>query len=186
MVKNSIFGIVFNLFITTAIAILISTFISMAVYPEISDNKITESEFVSMLSDKEANKINKVINSNNNFYIEFKDKENIVEITNITEQSMFMNLIELNNINYSIINIKNDVQSNIILALQIFGLLTLITTVFIYFEFRTSFKNNPMHKDTAFFGFFLSQFGTLYSKDFFKLLEACKTYFIRILTRIIL
>ena len=28
-----------------------------------------------------------------------------------------------------------------------------------------------MHKDTAFFGFFLSQFGTLYSKDFFKLLS---------------
>ena len=40
MVKNSIFGIVFNLFITAAIAILLSTAISMAIYPEISDDKV--------------------------------------------------------------------------------------------------------------------------------------------------
>ena len=69
MVKNSIFGIVFNLFITAAIAILLSTAISMAIYPEISEDKVTEAEFVSMLSDKESNKINKIIQSNNNFYV---------------------------------------------------------------------------------------------------------------------
>ena len=92
MVKNSIFGIVFNLFITAAIAILLSTAISMAIYPEISDDKVTEAEFVSMLSDKESNKINKIIQSNNNFYVEFKNKEEIIEITDITEQNMFVNL----------------------------------------------------------------------------------------------
>ena len=168
MVKNSIFGIVFNLFITAAIAILLSTAISMAIYPEISDDKVTEAEFVSMLSDKESNKINKIIQSNNNFYVEFKNKEEIIEITDITEQNMFVNLVELNNINYSIINIKNDIQGSVILAAQTFGILTLLMIVFIYFEFRASFKKNPMHHDVGFLGFFLSQFGNVYANDFFK------------------
>ena len=168
MVKNSIFGIVLNLFITTAIAIIISTGISLAIYPEISNDKVTEAEFVSMLSDKEANKINKIIQSNNHFYVEFKNKEEIVEISDITEEKLFINLVELNNLNYSIINIKNDLQGSVILAAQTFGILSLLMVVFIYFELRASFKRNPMHQDVGFLGFFLSQFGKIYSTDFFQ------------------
>lgn len=171
MVKNSIFGIAFNLFITTAIAILISTFISMAIYPEISKDQVTKTEFVSMLSDKESSNINKIIQSNNNFYVEFKNKEEIIEITNIKEKEKFVDLIELNKLNYSIINIKNNFQESIILAVKTFAILTLFITLFIYFEFRTTFKKNPMHHDVGFLGFFLSQFGNLYSTDFFKQLS---------------
>lgn len=168
MVKNSISGIIFNLFITTAIAILISAFISMATYPEISKDKITETEIFSIISNEESNKINKIIKSDNEFYVEFKNKEEILEITNIKEKEKFTNLIEVNKINYSKINIKNNIEKSIIMSVKIFSILILFSVLINYLEFRSKFNKNSVKSNGEFFKFFLNEFSSIYAVDFFK------------------
>ena len=176
MVGNSIFGITKNIIVTTFVAVLISFGMAFTLLPQISQETITETDFVGELSLKEENGINKVIQDGENYYIEYKNQPEIVLISDIKDPTMFKDLLGMKKVLYTEQNTKNDYQGAAILALQTFGVLFCLSIIFIYFEFRSAFKKNPVHENVGFLGFFTSHFGEIYSQDFFKRLANDTTF----------
>lgn len=167
MIGNSFFGITKNIVTTTVVAVLISFMMAFVLLPQISNESISEVEFVGKLSNKEENGINKVIYDNKNFYVEYKNQDEIFLITDIKNNEMFTDLLTLNKVNYSQQSTKHDYVEAALLSVKTFGLLLILSIVFIYFDFRAGFKKNPAHENIGFFGFFIKDFGKVYSEEFF-------------------
>jgi cell division protease FtsH len=170
MAKNSIFGIFKNAGISVLLAVLLSVALSFIIYPQISSDKINEAEFVALLSE-ENSEINKVIENNEQFYIEFKNKKEIVEIIDIKDSTMFVNLISLNKVNYSHLKIKSEPFDAIWLALQTFSIFIILFSLLILLELRREFVKNPNNSNTSFLTYFFDNFSNFYSKEFFLRLQ---------------
>jgi cell division protease FtsH len=157
-------GLLKNLISYSIIAFILSIFIVSSNLPSISENVLQEKEVVSILSTKK-NEVKQFLHSKTDYYLEYKNNDDIVLIENVNDSVQFENTIKANEMD--VFKIKTEVEYKDIISITLacfFGLL--ITSIFIVFsDFHSLFIRYNTYK-LSFKEHFLKNVKNLYIPSF--------------------
>jgi cell division protease FtsH len=154
-------GLLKNIISYTIIAFIISIFISSATLPSVSSETMDVKGATSLISSTNNTTINKVIKNGEQYFLELKGEDDIVEIEAITQPEQFNQLVKQNKIELSETPVSIDYLSTFFLSLNIFLILLSTSLLIIFTDFHSIYKTCNV-ENTSFKQHFFKNYTKLY------------------------